>query len=46
MAENDSGYRPRSVDAELDPGGRGKELAGKGLTTQKNQILITHFNFN
>ena len=25
--------RPRFVDAELDPGGRGKELVGKGLDT-------------
>ena len=41
----ESGCRPRCVDAELDPGGRGKELVGKGLTTQENQILIAHFNF-
>ena len=26
----DSAWRPRRVDAELDPGGRGKGLVGKG----------------
>ena len=25
-----SALRPRRVDAELDPGGRGKELVGEG----------------
>ena len=28
-----SGCRLRCVDAELDPGGRGKDLVGKGLGT-------------
>ena len=30
---SNSACRPRRVDAELDPGGRGKELVGKGLDT-------------
>ena len=29
----DSAWRPRRVDAELDPGGRGKELFAEGLDT-------------
>ena len=40
-----SNCRPRLVDAELDTGGSCNELVRKGLTTQKNQSLITHFNF-
>ena len=31
--EEYSGYRPRRVDAELDPAGRSKDLVGKGLGT-------------
>ena len=31
--EVNSDWRPRRVDAGLDPGGRGKDLVGKGLDT-------------
>ena len=31
--------RPRRVDAELDPGGRGKELVGKGLDTVRAGLV-------
>ena len=41
-----SGCRPRCVNAELDPEGRGKELVGKGLTTHKNQIRIQFYKWN
>ena len=34
----DSGSRPRFVNAELDPGGRGKELVGKGLDTVRARL--------
>ena len=34
----DSAWRPRRVDAELDPGGRGKELVGKGLDTVRARL--------
>ena len=34
------GLRPRFVDAGLDPGGRGKELVGKGLDTVHQKIEI------
>ena len=40
---SNSAWQPRRVDAELDPGGRGKELVGKGLTTHKNQIRIQFY---
>ena len=30
--------KPRRVDAELDPGGRGKELVGKGLDTVRARL--------
>ena len=30
--------RARRVDAELDPGGRGKELVGKGLDTVRARL--------
>ena len=43
---DNSGCRPRFVNAELDPGGRGKELVGKGLTTHKNQIRIQFYKWN
>ena len=33
-----SGCRPRFVNAELDPGGRGKELVGKGLDTVRARL--------
>ena len=35
---HNSGCRPRFVDAELDPGGRGKELVGKGLDTVRARL--------
>ena len=35
---NNSACRPRRVDAELDPGGRGKELVGKGLDTVRARL--------
>ena len=31
--DRNSAWRPRRVDAELEPGGRGKELVGEGLDT-------------
>ena len=34
-----SGCRPRFVNAELDPGGRGKELVGKGLDTLRARLV-------
>ena len=34
----DSAWRPRRVDAELDPGGRGKELVGEGLNTLRARL--------
>ena len=34
-----SACRPRRVDAELDPGGRGKELGGKGLDTARARLV-------
>ena len=33
-----SALRPRRVDAELDPGGRGKELVGEGLNTLRARL--------
>ena len=33
-----SGFRPRRVDAELDPGGRGKELVREGLDTVRARL--------
>ena len=33
-----SAWRPRCVDAELDPGGRGKELVGEGLNTLRARL--------
>ena len=35
---SNSAWRPRRVDAELDPGGRGKELVGKGLDTVRARL--------
>ena len=34
----DSAWRPRRVDAELDPGGRGRELVGEGLNTLRARL--------
>ena len=36
---SNSAWRPRRVDAELDPGGRGKELVGKGLDTVRARLV-------
>ena len=35
---NELGLSPSLVDAELDPGGRGKELVGKGLDTVRARL--------
>ena len=35
---NNSALRPRRVDAELDPGGRGKELVREGLNTLRARL--------
>ena len=35
---SNSAWRPRRVDAELDPGGRGKELVGEGLNTLRARL--------
>ena len=37
---SNSGCRPRFVVAEVDPGGRGKELVGKGLDTVRTRLVI------
>ena len=36
--QKNSAWRPRRVDAKLDPGGRGKELVGKGLDTVRARL--------
>ena len=38
VRSHNSGCRPRFVNAELDPGGRGKELVGKGLDTVRARL--------
>ena len=45
LSYKNSGFRPRFVDAELDPGGRGKELVGKGLDTRAKSHLREYLNF-
>ena len=39
LLTQNSAWRPRRVDAELDPGGRGKELVGKGLDTVRARLV-------
>ena len=41
-----SAWRPRRVDAELDPGGRGKELVGKGLDTVRARLATERARSN
>ena len=38
LNQTNSAWRPRRVDAELDPGGRGKELVGEGLNTLRARL--------
>ena len=38
LSLTNSGCHPLFVDAELDPGGRGKELIGKGLDTVRARL--------
>ena len=42
LFSTNSAWRPRRVDAELDPGGRGKELVGKGLDTVRGRLATVN----
>ena len=35
----ETGWRPRRVDAELDPGGRGNSLVGKRLGKMRARLV-------